>query len=119
MSWTVGDRGFLMGLSGKVPAALAGALPELVARAGGDAAAVRHWAVHPGGRPVLDGVRDALGLPPEALAVSRGVLRDVGNLSSATIFFVLQRIAAAGESGPGLALAFGPGLTAEALAFRA
>jgi predicted naringenin-chalcone synthase len=119
MSWTVGDRGFLMGLAATVPASVAAALPELVDSTVGDPAAIRHWAVHPGGPAVLDRVRDGLGLPEEALATSRSVLREHGNVSSATIFFVLERMAAQAEPGPGLALAFGPGLTAEALAFRA
>jgi predicted naringenin-chalcone synthase len=99
-----------------VPDALAAALPGFVRDLGG-AAAFRHWAVHPGGPAIVDRVADSLGLSPERLAASREVLRSAGNVSSATIFFVLQRVARAVAPGDGLALAFGPGLIAEALRF--
>jgi predicted naringenin-chalcone synthase len=118
MTWTVGDHGFLMGLASTVPASLAAAIPELVSRTTGGGDEVLHWAVHPGGPAVLDRVEEGMGLLPDALADSRAVLRDHGNLSSATVFLVLERVAARPDSGPGIALAFGPGLTAEALAFR-
>ena len=76
------------------------------------------WAVHPGGRSVLDAVETALALPPESLTASRAVLRDYGNMSSATILFVLARMLQDGLSGQrGKAMAFGPGLTAETLSF--
>ena len=77
------------------------------------------WAVHPGGRSVLDAVERGLELPPTALDASRSVLRRFGNMSSPTIVFVLKDILASGAAGaPGCALAFGPGLTAESLVFR-
>jgi predicted naringenin-chalcone synthase len=99
-----------------VPEALARALPGLVRDLGG-AGSFRHWAVHPGGPTIVDRVADCLGLPGDRLAASREVLRTAGNVSSATIFFVLQRIVREAAPGKGLALAFGPGLTAEALRF--
>jgi predicted naringenin-chalcone synthase len=67
---------------------------------------------------ILDRVRDALGLDDEQLAIPREVLAEHGNMSSATIFFILERIAAGRVPGAGLALAFGPGLTVEGLRFR-
>jgi predicted naringenin-chalcone synthase len=77
------------------------------------------WAVHPGGRSVLDAVVHGLDLPPAALDVSRGVLHDCGNMSSATVMFVLQRMLAQATRGQrGCALAFGPGLSAETMRFR-
>lgn len=117
MTWDVGDTGFLMRLSPRVPDTLTAELPSFVAAAA-DPAAIRHWAVHPGGPVILDRVGEALSLPAESLEVSRAVLAEHGNMSSATIFFVLERIAAAGGAGDGLALAFGPGLTVEGLGFR-
>ena len=58
-------------------------------------------------------------LPPDALHHSREVLRWFGNMSSATLMFVLDRILRdAGGTGDGLAMAFGPGLTVETFAFR-
>jgi predicted naringenin-chalcone synthase len=116
MTWDVEDTGFRMRLGAQVPDALATALPGLVRELGG-AAVFRHWAVHPGGPAIVDRVGECLRLAPDRLAVSRDVLRSAGNVSSATIFFVLQRVARDDTPGEGLALAFGPGLTAEALRF--
>jgi predicted naringenin-chalcone synthase len=78
------------------------------------------WAVHPGGRSILDAVETSLGLSPEALTVSRTVLRENGNMSSPTILFVLKAMIDAPSPGAkGCAMAFGPGLTAETLLFSA
>lgn len=119
ITWTIRDQGFDMVLSGKVPGALKGALESrhgaLLGAADGEP--VRHFAVHPGGRSVLDAVEAALQLPGQALAASREVLRTFGNMSSATILFVLERLMRSAGPGKGMAMAFGPGLTAETLAF--
>jgi predicted naringenin-chalcone synthase len=115
--WDITDRGFAMHLSGEVPGRIAGALadPATVAvLTGGEA--VDGWAVHAGGRSILDAVEQALGLAPEALAASRAVLADNGNMSSATLMFVLARMIDAPPA-RGVALAFGPGLAAEGIAF--
>ena len=124
ITWRIGDQGFDMHLSGKVPSAIAAALRHEAERnapdgilAGQDPASITHWAVHAGGRTVLDAVEEALRLPATALAHSRAVLRSVGNVSSATLGFVLERMLASPIRGPGLALAFGPGLCAETFHF--
>ena len=124
ITWHIGDQGFDMHLSGKVPARIAGALRAEADRndadgilRGDDPAGVPNWAVHAGGRTVLDAVETGLRLPAEALRHCRGVLHDVGNMSSATLMFVLNRILAAGTSGPGIGMAFGPGLSAETFRF--
>ena len=78
--------------------------------------AIEAWAVHPGGKSIVDAVERGLSLPPEKLAASRGVLNDYGNMSSATVLFVLQRLMAE-KPATGLALAFGPGLAMEGLRF--
>ncbi len=74
---------------------------------------VARWAVHPGGRAILDRLEEGLELPASALAASRSVLRRYGNMSSATVMFVLAELmAAGGDPGePIVAMAFGPGLT--------
>ena len=77
------------------------------------------WTASSGGRSVLDAVEHALAVPPEALADSRRVLARFGNMSSATILFVLADMMARGASGEGIAIAFGPGLAAEAIRFTA
>jgi len=121
ITWTVGDTGFAMNLSGEVPARLAHALadadlsPRILG--GADAAEIAAWAVHPGGRSILDAVERAFDLPPQALAESREVLRTCGNMSSATILVVLERIMAKTPAS-GVALAFGPGLAMEGFRFH-
>lgn len=116
--WDVTDRGFAMHLSGEVPGRISAALrdPALVATLTGGRA-VDRWAVHAGGRSILDAVEHALGLPADALAESRAVLAGNGNMSSATLMFVLARVLAGPRTEHGIALAFGPGLAAEGLAF--
>ncbi len=121
ITWHIGEQGFDMRLSGKVPGRIAQALRA--EREGGTllrgegTQAVEHWAVHAGGRTVLDAVEIGLALPQRALATSRAVLHAFGNLSSATIMFVLQRMLG-GPPGRGLAMAFGPGMVAETFRFR-
>jgi predicted naringenin-chalcone synthase len=83
----------------------------------GDTAGL-HWAVHAGGRTVLDAVEQGIGLGSDALAHSRDVLREIGNVSSATLPHVLSRLMESGAKGAGLAMAFGPGLSAETFRFR-
>ncbi|HWI86330.1 MAG TPA: type III polyketide synthase [Sphingomonas sp.] len=117
--WAIGDEGFTMHLDGAVPSRIGEALHDQATRSAlvGDEP-VDCWAVHAGGRSVLDAVERGLGLPPEALAPSRGVLADCGNMSSATIMFVLERILAGRPVENGVAIAFGPGLAAEGFHFR-
>jgi predicted naringenin-chalcone synthase len=120
ITWHVGDQGFVMYLSGKVPARITQALREDSGHLlhGEGTQAIDLWAVHGGGRTVLDAVETGLNLPPENLAMSRSVLRDHGNMSSATIMFVLARmLEAGGAKRRGLAMAFGPGMVAETFRF--
>jgi len=60
--------------------------------AGAEPGSIDLWAVHPGGRTVLDAVERAFALAPEALAASRDVLRRYGNMSSGTVMFVLENM---------------------------
>ena len=121
ITWRIGDRGFLMWLDGAVPGTIARGLPGAAAGllGGRDPAEIELWAVHPGGRTILDAVQEGLRLEEDDLVDARAVLRHYGNMSSATVMFVLERMLE--ERGParsGCALAFGPGLTAEAMRFR-
>jgi alpha-pyrone synthase len=122
ITWNIRDAGFDMVLSGRVPSTIVGALRDGSARVlkGRPTSAVDLWAVHPGGRSILDAVEGAFELEGSALKASRDVLRDYGNMSSATILFVLERILRdkGFDGANGCALAFGPGLTAETMLFR-
>jgi predicted naringenin-chalcone synthase len=127
ITWTIGDSGFRMRLSGEVPTQIARALRHEAAR-NDDTGIFRGerpesfdlWAVHAGGRTILDAVEQGLGLEERALDGSRGVLRDFGNMSSATLMFVLERMMRTVAPGArGFGMAFGPGLVAETFRFRA
>ncbi len=122
ITWHIGDQGFLMHLSGKVPGRISAALRgdrDFILR-DGDARAIDLWAVHGGGRSVLDAVQNGLSLEDDALTPSRAVLGACGNMSSATIMFVLAGMLGTAQAGQrGLAMAFGPGMVAETFRFSA
>jgi predicted naringenin-chalcone synthase len=121
ITWNIGDSGFDMVLSGQVPKTIKEALSDGAEEIldGAAASAVDLWAVHPGGRTVLDAVEQAFGLAPAALAASRAVLRRYGNMSSATVMFVLAALMQFARRGAtGCAMSFGPGLVAETMLFR-
>ncbi len=122
ITWKIGGVGFDMLLSGQVPGAIGKALErdgDQVIDAD-DKDGIALWAVHPGGKSVLDAVGRGLALPPAALNCSREVLERFGNMSSATVMFVLERLLAEARPGQkGCAMSFGPGLTAETMRFHA
>lgn len=117
IGWKIGDHGFEMTLSARVPdiikAGLRPWLDEWLARSGLTVAEVGAWAVHPGGPRILSAVEDSLQLGPVA-SVSREVLSEMGNMSSPTVLFIVDRLRRRNAPRPYVALAFGPGLTAEA-----
>jgi predicted naringenin-chalcone synthase len=122
MTWSVGDRGFEMTLSKRVPGLIAAHLrPWLEGWLGGEGlsvADVASWAVHPGGPRILSAVEEALRLPRAATAAARAVFAEFGNMSSPTILFILDRLMREGAPRPCVALGFGPGLMAEGLLLR-
>jgi len=125
MTWDVTDLGFKMGLSPAVPDVLARharpVVEHLLGRHGLEVQDVAGWAIHPGGRKIVEVVGEVLGLDEDDLAPSYDVLRDVGNCSSATVLLVLERLAATVDVEVGesvVAMAFGPGLTLYAALLR-
>lgn len=126
MSWTLGDRGFEMTLSSYVPkiigANIRGLIEPFLTRAGLTEGDIGSWAVHPGGKAIIDRVQEAFGLKSGQVISSREILRQYGNMSSASILFVLDDILKRPPD-PGhetvLAIAFGPGLTVELALLRA
>ncbi|MGD9914812.1 MAG: type III polyketide synthase [Rhizobiaceae bacterium] len=119
MGWEMMDDGLDLVLSGKLPKLtrdeLLAPTQAFLARHGLSLDDIDGYIVHPGGPKVMESVRDALSLAPEALRHSAGVLRDYGNMSAATVLFVLERTLAAGAKGRHLLLSFGPGFTASFL----
>src|SRR5690554_1273513 len=123
MTWAVGDTGFIMGLSSRVPDLIARDLPgyidQLLASHGLSRADVGFWAIHPGGKAIVQKAQEVLGLSDGDVYDSLEVLRLHGNMSSPTILFVLERMMNRRASGDiGVALAFGPGLTIEGALLR-
>lgn len=122
ITWRIRELGFDMFLSGRVPGEIGKGLSL-----GAQDVLGRHtpqditlWGVHPGGKSVLDAVERGLELGPQALCSSREVLERFGNMSSATVMFVLQRLMEKAVPGDlGCAMSFGPGLTAETMLFHA
>jgi predicted naringenin-chalcone synthase len=122
MTWSMGDHGFEMTLSTRVPELLARHLRpwlvEWLSECGLRLNEVASWAIHPGGPRILSAVEKALDLSSEATAVSRQVLAEYGNMSSPTVLFVLERLRAQRAPLPCVALGFGPGLATEAALFH-
>jgi predicted naringenin-chalcone synthase len=119
MAWTIGDTGFEMILSQYIPKIIQSNIREIIEpileRQDTTISDVAHWAIHPGGKAILDRIEESLGIKNKCVA-SREVLRQFGNMSSATILFVLKHIldnARANGDESVLAMAFGPGLTVE------
>jgi alpha-pyrone synthase len=121
ITWRIGQVGFDMHLSGRVPHTIGRELPNSIRSMLGQWSPeeIALWAVHPGGRSVLDAVEGALHLCDDDLRYSREVLRQYGNMSSATVMFILKdMLEDAPACAPGCALAFGPGLTTESMLFQ-
>jgi predicted naringenin-chalcone synthase len=122
ITWRIGEQGFDMHLSGQVPGKLRQGLAAAGNRItqGRDFSDVDLWAVHPGGRTIIDAVEQGLALPGDALADSRNILLNYGNMSSASVMFVLHRLMQRALPGQlGCAMSFGPGVTAETMMFHA
>jgi alpha-pyrone synthase len=121
ITWHVGNSGFEMALSGLIPSTITASLPGYLSSILGTNKAddLTHWVIHPGGRSVLDAVQSAVKLPDDKIQASRKVLRLYGNMSSATIMFVLKELLTPETIlGYGCAMSFGPGMTIESMMFR-
>jgi len=118
MAWELSSSGFLMTLSGYVPELIEEDFDGIVQRALKESSAekdnISHWCVHPGGKKILEAIHKSLSFKNGELAASYEVLNEVGNLSSASILFVLKKILQQKTAVKELfGAAFGPGLTVE------
>lgn len=122
MSWTIGNHGFEMSLSARVPELIAMQLrpwlKQWLCDAGFSLSQIGSWAIHPGGPRIVSAVSSALGLPAGADTLSREVLADCGNMSSPTILFIIKELMLRDAPRPCVALGFGPGLALEVALFR-
>jgi predicted naringenin-chalcone synthase len=120
MGWKIGNFGFEMMLSSELPRIISEeaipVLDVLFSRHGIARDSIRHWVLHPGGRAILDALQNGLHLDDDAMAPSRAVLKNYGNMSSASILFVMKELLATrtiAKDDYVCAIAFGPGLTME------
>ncbi len=120
MTWEIADAGFAMKLTGRVPEILKKGIKNvfdrLLEKEEHRMKPVNHYVFHPGGPRVLEMLEKALGIEEHANRRAYEILREYGNMSSATIFFILQRLSESGDLEDGdlvLSAAFGPGLTCE------
>ncbi len=123
MAWNLSSTGFLMALTNHVPQLVKTEINGLLNKALEKVALrqedIRHWAIHPGGRNIVEAAQQALHLPDEALLPAYQVLHDYGNMSSPTILFVLKEIMEkAQHQEPIFAVAFGPGITMESIVLK-
>ncbi|NCD68642.1 type III polyketide synthase [Mucilaginibacter agri] len=124
MGWYVGNTGFEMRLTSKVSRQIKKYIKpitdNLLAHAGLDYDQIGAYAIHPGGKKILEAVEEALELPEESNAIAYEVLQQYGNMSSATILFVLDKMLKEKKLKDQriLSFAFGPGLTVEGMVLQ-
>ncbi len=122
MTWKIGDHGFHMTLSPRVPDLVRGHLREWLGdwlqAQGLSIGEIATWAVHPGGPRILTAFGDAVGLDNDAMRVSRDVLAEYGNMSSATLLFILERLRRQNAERPCVAVGFGPGMVVETMLLK-
>jgi alkylresorcinol/alkylpyrone synthase len=125
MGWDISETGFHIVLSPGVPKVirenLGGDVDCFLAESGIKRSDIASWIIHTGGPKILEAVEDSLDLAPDALKLSWECLRQVGNLSSASVLVVLQKVLAHNRGKPGtysVLAAMGPGFCSELLLLR-
>ena len=119
MAWQISDKGFIMNLTSYVSQLINGSIKQLLESSSVNPNEINYWAVHPGGKKILDDFRIALNLSPDKLKESYSVLSDYGNMSSPTVLFVLKEIIDGNKTNKIgekiFTAAFGPGLSIETM----
>ena len=117
MAWELSSSGFLMTLSGYIPELIETDFRPVVEHAlhkqNTTLEDITHWCIHPGGKRILEAIHKSLGFTNGQLNCSYDVLKQFGNLSSATILFVLKEMMKENRKKKLFGAAFGPGLTVE------
>lgn len=122
MRWQIHDHGFQMQLSSAIPdlvrRELGPWLRPWLAEQGLTVEQIGSWAIHPGGPRILTAAGESLGLGDEYLLESQRVLAELGNMSSPTVLFIVDRLRQRQAPRPCVVLGFGPGVTFEAALIR-
>lgn len=119
MAWQLSETGFIMNLTSYVPGLIKENILTMLSTIGLKTSEIAHWAIHPGGKKIVDDFAAALALDKTVLSDTYDVLRDYGNMSSPTVLFVLERVLSKGMTSRGsgkiFSAAFGPGLSIETM----
>jgi predicted naringenin-chalcone synthase len=119
MAWQLSETGFIMNLTSYVADLIKNNIKQMLDNLGVDKEDIDYWAVHPGGKKIVENFITAMGLLPTDLAASYKILNDYGNMSSPTVLFVLKQILENIDPNASnkniFAAAFGPGLTVETM----
>lgn len=126
MTWSIGNFGFEMKLSSYVPDVIQGGIKkltlEMLSKLDKKVNDIKHFAIHPGGKKILEVIEKELGLTKEQNQPAYQILNNYGNMSSPTVLFVLREIfdhlTSEDENSDILSFAFGPGLTLEGILFK-
>jgi alpha-pyrone synthase len=122
MAWSLSETGFIVNLTSNISALLNQRLPVIINKINSNGKSINHWAIHPGGKKILDDFCKAMSVPEEEIQISYDVLREKGNMSSPTILFVLKELLEQKNIQPNefiFAAAFGPGLSLETVLLKA
>lgn len=119
MAWQITEKGFIMNLTSYVSEMINGSMKEFLNGISLDNNSINYWAIHPGGKRILDDFSETLNLDKTLLHQSYDVLKKYGNMSSATVLFVLKQVIESNEDikkGETIfSAAFGPGLSIETM----
>ncbi|MBC8162720.1 MAG: type III polyketide synthase [Roseiflexaceae bacterium] len=120
MGWDIVSTGMRVVFSARIPGIVQSLMrenvEELLTPHGLSLDDISHWVLHPGGAKVVTAYESALGIDPERLTHTKNTLRDYGNMSSATVFFVLEQFVRSGQIKPGdygVMAVLGPGFSCE------
>lgn len=121
MAWQLSETGFKMNLTSYVSDLISSNMKKMLDEIGADVNAIDYWAIHPGGKKILEDFEQALQISSEELKESFSILRQYGNMSSPTVLFVLKEVIEKNAADKGQTIfsaAFGPGISIETMQLK-